>query len=68
MTGYEGLYEIRIEFQSNYYRVFCCFDEEKLVVLFNAFPKKSQKTPREEIERSMRLRKEYFELKNNSHD
>jgi phage-related protein len=62
MTGYEGLYEIRIEFQSNYYRIFCCFDEGKLVVLFNAFQKKSQKTPKEEIERAMRLKKEYFKL------
>jgi len=64
MTGYEGLFEIRIEYQSNYYRVFCCFDEGKLVVLFNAFQKRTQKTPKEEIERAMRLKTEYFQLKN----
>lgn len=64
MTGSEGLYEIRIEFQSNIYRVFYCFDEGRLVVLFNGFQKKTQKTPRNEIERAMRLKKEYFELKN----
>ena len=63
MTGYEGLFEIRIEYQSNIYRVFCCFEEGKLVVLFNGFQKKTQKTPKEEIERAMRLKKEYYELK-----
>jgi phage-related protein len=68
MTGYEGLYEVRIEYQSNYYRVFCCFDEGRLVILFNAFQKKTQKTPKEEIARAVRLKKEYFELKEHSHE
>jgi len=43
MTGYDGLFEVRIEYQSNIYRVFCCFDEGKLVVLFNGFQKKHKK-------------------------
>jgi phage-related protein len=64
MTGYDGLYEIRVEYQSNIYRIFCCFDEGKLVVLFNGFQKKTQKTPKKEIEKAMKLKKEYFELKN----
>jgi phage-related protein len=63
IIGYDGLFEIRIEYQSNIYRVFCCFDEGRIVVLFNGFQKKTQKTPREEIEKAMRLKKEYFELK-----
>ncbi|MFC0877532.1 type II toxin-antitoxin system RelE/ParE family toxin [Saccharicrinis sp. FJH2] len=64
MTGYEGLFEIRIEFQSNIYRVFCCFDKGKLVILFNGFQKKTQKTPKKEIEKAMRLKDEYFNIKN----
>ncbi|WP_347160232.1 type II toxin-antitoxin system RelE/ParE family toxin [Pontibacter chitinilyticus] len=68
MSGYEGLYELRIEYQSNIYRIFCCFDEGKLVVLFNGFQKKTQKTPKEEIERALRIKNEYFKLKGNSHD
>jgi phage-related protein len=63
MTGYEGLYEIRIEYQSNIYRIFCCFDEGKLVILFNGFQKKTQKTPKNEIEKAVRLMKEYFQSK-----
>jgi phage-related protein len=64
MTGYEGLFEIRIEYQSNIYRVFCCFDKGELVILFNGFQKKSQKTPKKEIEKAMKLKDEYFKLKN----
>lgn len=63
MTGYEGLYEIRIEYMFNIYRVFCCFDRGRLVVLFNGFQKKTQKTPKNEIEKAMRLKEEYFKLK-----
>lgn len=63
MTGYDGLFEVRIEYQSNIYRVFCCFDQGKLIVLFNAFQKKTQKTPKKEIEKAMRLKGEYYESK-----
>ena len=63
MTGCDGLFEVRIEYQSNIYRVFCCFDEGRLVVLFNGFQKKTQKTPKKEIEKAMKLKKEYFQLK-----
>jgi len=64
MIGYDGLYEIRIEYQSNIYRVFCCFDEGKLIVLFNGFQKKTQKTPVNEIEKAMRIKKSILNLKN----
>ena len=40
LEGTDGLYEIRIEFQGNIYRIFCCFDAGQVVVLFNGFPKK----------------------------
>ncbi|MEI6435982.1 MAG: type II toxin-antitoxin system RelE/ParE family toxin [Bacteroidota bacterium] len=64
LTASEGLFEIRIEYPSNIFRIFCCFDQDRLVVLFNGFQKKTQKTPKEEIDRAMRLRNEYFQLKN----
>lgn len=63
ITDQEGLFEIRIEFESNIYRIFCCFDEGNLVVLFNGFQKKTRKTPKKEIEKAMRIKIEYFELK-----
>ena len=64
LSGTNGLYEIRIEYQSNIYRIFCCFDEGKLVVLFNAFQKKTQKTPKKELDKAKELMKLYFEQKN----
>ena len=56
MTSYDGLFEIRVEYQSNIYRIFCCFDQGKLVVLFNGFQKKTQKTQKTEIEKAMKLK------------
>lgn len=60
ITGVAGLYEIRVEEGGNIYRIFCCMDDGRLVILFNGFQKKSQKTPPEEIERAKRIMNEYF--------
>jgi phage-related protein len=57
------LLEARIKLASNIWRVFCFFDKGKLVVLLNGFQKKTQKTPKKEIERANRLMSEYFEEK-----
>ncbi|MCR4772735.1 MAG: type II toxin-antitoxin system RelE/ParE family toxin [Prevotella sp.] len=56
----DGLFEIRVELNSNIYRIFCCLDEGAVVVLFHGFQKKSQKTPKGEIKRAERIKKEYF--------
>ena len=63
LTGTDGLFEMRIKVNSNIYRVFCCFDEGNLVILFNGFQKKTQKTPKSEIDKATKLKKEYFEEK-----
>ena len=60
IEGEPGLFEIKIEFESNIYRIFCCFDAGNLVILMNGFQKKSQKTPRNEIELAEKLKKQYF--------
>jgi len=49
----EGLFEIRIQQGSDIFRIFCFFDQGKLIVLANGFQKKTQKTPRQEIERAL---------------
>ncbi|MEO6694185.1 MAG: type II toxin-antitoxin system RelE/ParE family toxin [Ignavibacteria bacterium] len=63
LEGTDGLYEIRIEVGSNIFRIICCFDKGNIVVLFNAFQKKSQKTPKQEIALAGKLKKEYFNFK-----
>ena len=59
MEGTDGLYEIRIQQGSDIFRIFCFFDEGKLVVLANGFQKKTQKTPKSEIEKALKIKKEY---------
>ena len=63
IEGVPGLFEIRVEESGNIYRIFCCLDEGQLVILFNAFQKKTQKTPRNEIERAKRIMNEYYQEK-----
>ncbi|MBP5397047.1 MAG: type II toxin-antitoxin system RelE/ParE family toxin [Bacteroidales bacterium] len=56
-----GLYELRTEFESKIFRTFFIFDRGNVIVLFNGFQKKSQKTPRKEIIRAKQIMKEYYE-------
>lgn len=65
LSGTNGLYEIRIELGGNIFRIFCCFDEGKLIVLFNGFQKKSQKTTKNELMKAEKLKEEYFKKKDN---
>ena len=60
LSGTDGLYEVRIEYKSNIYRIFCCFDKGQLVVLFNGFHKKTQKTPKSELVKAKKLMTKYF--------
>jgi phage-related protein len=59
----ESVYELRIEYNSNIYRVFFIFDDDKVVVLFNGFQKKSQKTPQSEIDKAIKIKNDYYEYK-----
>lgn len=63
VTGTNGLYQIRVEYQSNIYQIFCCFNEGQLVVLFSGFQKKSQKTPQKEIDKAEKLMNDYLNSK-----
>jgi len=58
-----GLYEARIKLGSNIWRVFCCFDEGRVVILLSGFQKKSDKTPKKELQKAQRLMSQYFEEK-----
>ena len=56
----DGIFELRAEHGGNIFRVFFIFDEGNIVLLFNGFQKKSQKTPRKEIEQAKKLKNEYY--------
>lgn len=59
LEGTKGLFEIRVEVGNNIYRIFSFFDEGNLVVIGNGFVKKTQKTPKNEIEKALRIMEEY---------
>jgi phage-related protein len=59
----KGLYEVRTQVGPNIWRVFCFFDSGRLVILLNGFQKKTQKTPKNEIEKAIKLMREYYENK-----
>ena len=55
----DGLYEIRVQLGRNIFRIFCFFDHGQLVVLAHGFQKKTQKTPKKEIEKALKIKEEY---------
>jgi putative addiction module killer protein len=59
----DEIFELRIEYNGNIYRLFFCFDGNCIVILFNGFQKKTQKTPENEIKRAIRLKNEYYKRK-----
>ena len=63
ITDTKGLYEARIQLASNIWRVFCFFDDDKLVILMNGFQKKTEKTPKSELEKAKKIMTEYFNEK-----
>jgi phage-related protein len=64
IQGTNSLYEARIQLGSDIWRVFCFFDNGKLVILLNGFTKKTQKTPKKEIEKAIQLKQKYYDTKN----
>ncbi len=63
LEGTNGLYEIRVQMGSDIFRIFCFFDNGQSVVLANGFQKKTQKTPKQKIERALRIKEEYYHEK-----
>lgn len=59
----DGLYELRAMYNGNIYRIFFIFDEDKIVVLFNGFQKKTQKTPESEIKKALRIKRNIMTVK-----
>jgi phage-related protein len=57
------IWECRIQYGSNIYRIFCFFDSHSAVILTHGFEKKGMKTPRQEIERAESYRRDYLNRK-----
>jgi len=63
LTNTDGLWELRISAGSGIFRIFCFFDNGNLIILLSGFQKKTQKTPKKEIKKAERLKKEYLDTK-----
>lgn len=61
----DGIYEFRVNYGNNEFRIFFIYDGDTVVVLFNAFKKKTQKTPDKEIKKAIKLKEEYYATKGN---
>jgi len=59
LEGTAGLYEIRVKYGKDIFRIFCFFDTGKVIVLMNGFQKKTQKTPKSAIEKALKIKAEY---------
>lgn len=68
IEGTNGLFEIRIQLGNNIFRIFCFFDEKRLVILLSGFQKKTQKTPKNEINRAIRIMADYYKEKTEERD
>lgn len=68
IEGTDGLYEIRVIVCNDLFRIFCCFEAGRVVILFNGFQKKSQKTPHKEIEKALRLKQSYLMMNRRTND
>lgn len=66
LSGTEGIWECRIQYLSNIYRIFCFFDSHSVVVLTHGLVKKSQKTPPREIARAESYKKEFLNRRKKS--
>ena len=56
----DDIWEARIQYGNNIFRLLGFFDSNELVILNHAFTKKTQKTPRKEIKKAEQRKKDYF--------
>lgn len=56
----DGIYELRVKQGTNIVRILCFFMVGRRIIVTNGFVKKTQKTPRDEIELPKRYRREYM--------
>ena len=60
LAGTDSLFEVKVLTHNSDIRIFSFFDEGNLLILINSFVKKSNKTPKNELERGIKLKEEYF--------
>ena len=62
----ENIWEVRIQFGNDIFRLLGFFESGTLLILTNGFAKKKQKTPPQEIELAVTRKNDYLKRKNKS--
>ncbi len=64
LIGSNGIWELVIDYRGIFYRMFSFFDTEEpndpLIIVTHGIKKKTNKTPRKEIEKAERIKSNYF--------
>ena len=63
LKGTDEIWEVRVQYGSDIFRILGFFDGPELVILNHAFAKKSQKTPRNAITVAEKRKRDYFRQK-----
>jgi phage-related protein len=61
-----GIWEVRAQVGGDIFRILCFMDGNNVVVLTNGFQKKTQKTPRQEIDIAEQRKRDYLARKGKS--
>jgi phage-related protein len=65
MVGTNDLWEVRVNFKSDIFRILCFCDGFKIIVLTHGFVKKTQKTPKQAIKTAEKRMKDYLRRNSN---
>ena len=63
MVNTDELWEVRAQVGSNIFRLLGFYDDDNLVILNHGFQKKTQKTPKNELDKALILMTKYFQHK-----
>jgi phage-related protein len=65
LTDANGLWELRIKQSTNNYRVFYFTVKNSKIIMLNGFLKKTQKTPKKELDKALNYMNDYLERTDN---
>ena len=60
LKGTEDIWEARVQFGGNTFRLLGFYDEDGTIILTNGFMKKTQKTPKREIQKAEQRKKRFL--------
>ncbi len=61
LTNTDDIWEVRVQFGGNIFRLLGFYDGDNLIILTSGFAKKTQKTPQQEIKIAEQRKRDYFD-------